>query len=307
MRAFTHRAFSTITKLKPHASPVLARPNKAPVVVVVLDGVGIGANSPTNAVHVAKTPVLDSLMASPGRFMTIKAHGKAVGLPSDEDMGNSEVGHNALGCGRIVQQGASLVDQAIRDGSIFTGPGFKILQKAFSTGKTLHLIGLLSDGGVHSRYDQMIAVVRGAAERGCKSIRMHVLLDGRDVPDGTSIQFVQQLEQDLADVNTRFKCDARIASGGGRMTVTMDRYGADWKVVERGWNAHVRGEAGSARFRSALDAVTELRKSQTDQYLPPFVVVGAEGQAVGPVTGGDAVLYFHCFNFHGTASITCIT
>jgi 2,3-bisphosphoglycerate-independent phosphoglycerate mutase len=241
--------------------------------------------------------VLDSLLASPNRFLAIKAHGPAVGLPSDDDMGNSEVGHNALGCGRIVKQGAALVDAAVADGSIFTGSGFAHLHKAWQQGGALHMIGLLSDGGVHSRYDQMIAVARGAAARGCKKLRLHILLDGRDVPDGTSLRFVADLERDLAAL-AHHGCDAQIASGGGRMTVTMDRYEADWTVVERGFKAHALGQADH-EFSSARDAVTALRAMQTDQYLPAFVIV-KQGKPVGQVTPGDAVLFW---NFRGDRSI----
>jgi hypothetical protein len=161
--------------------------------IVILDGVGIAKASDTNAVHLAKTPTLDALIANKARFTIVKAHGTAVGLPSDDDMGNSEVGHNALGCGRVVAQGASLVDDSLASGSIYTSNGWKHMSSAFAD-NTFHVIGLLSDGGVHSRYNQITAICKGAAERGAKRIRLHVLLDGRDVPDGTSITFVEQLQ-----------------------------------------------------------------------------------------------------------------
>jgi 2,3-bisphosphoglycerate-independent phosphoglycerate mutase len=210
-----------------------------------------------NAVFTADTPCMDTLQAVPGRWRTIKAHGTAVGLPSDDDMGNSEVGHNALGSGQLIDQGASLVDKALASGSLFEGAGFAHIAPAFAA-HTLHLIGLLSDGGVHSRTNQLFAIVRGAAERGAKRIRLHVLTDGRDVPDGSSLRFVAELEAVLKEVVQAHGCDAAIASGGGRMCVTMDRYEADWKIVERGWAAHVRGEAAHT-FTDALTAVRTLR------------------------------------------------
>lgn len=222
----------------------------------------------------------------------MKAHGKAVGLPTDDDMGNSEVGHNALGAGRIYAQGAKLVDLALASGKIFDGEGFKYIKESFDTG-TLHLIGLLSDGGVHSRLDQLKLFIKGAMERGAKRIRVHALTDGRDVLDGTSIGFVESLENDLAKLREK-GVDARIASGGGRMYVTMDRYENDWDVVKRGWNAQVLGEAPH-KFKSAVEAVTKLRElpDTNDQNLPPFVVVDDGGKTVGPIVDGDAVVTFN--------------
>lgn len=189
-------------------------------------------------------------------------------------MGNSEVGHNALGSGQVVDQGARLVDIALDEGTMFTGEGWKYIKPCFAEG-TLHLIGLLSDGGVHSRYDQLVRTIQGAVKDGAKRIRVHVLTDGRDVEDGSSVRFVKQLEDDLAALDG---CDARIASGGGRMCVTMDRYEADWNIVKRGWDAHVLGEAPH-KFTSASEAIAALRspkpgsdKPTSDQWLDPFVI-----------------------------------
>ncbi|PWZ58094.1 2,3-bisphosphoglycerate-independent phosphoglycerate mutase [Zea mays] len=269
-------------------------PKGRTVAVVVLDGWGEAAPDPFNCIHVADTPMLDALKkAAPERWRLIKAHGTAVGLPTDDDMGNSEVGHNALGAGQIYAQGAKLVDLALGSGKIYEGEGFKYIQQSFEDG-TLHLIGLLSDGGVHSRFDQLQLLLQGASERGAKRIRVHVLTDGRDVADGSSVRFVEMLEEDLARLREK-GVDARIASGGGRMYVTMDRYENDWQVVKRGWDAHVLGEAPH-RFRSALEALRKLREEDpkaSDQYLPPFVVVDGSGEPVGPVRDGDAVVTFN--------------
>ena len=248
-----------------------------------------------NAVHVAQTPATDALVEVPGRWRTIKAHGTAVGLPSDDDMGNSEVGHNALGAGQLINQGASLVDLALENGSMFEGDGWTYVSEALPGG-TLHFIGLLSDGGVHSRTDQLFALIRGAADRGAKRIRLHILTDGRDVPDGSSIKFIEELEAVLADVSAS-GCDAKIASGGGRMGVTMDRYEADWNIVKKGWDAHVLGEAAD-KFTSAKTAVKTLRKDDSekpvsDQWLPPFVITDEAGKPVGTVEDGDAVVTFN--------------
>ncbi|KQK21855.1 hypothetical protein BRADI_1g63510v3 [Brachypodium distachyon] len=261
--------------------------------VVVLDGWGEAPPDPFNCIHVADTPTLDALKkGSPERWRLIKAHGTAVGLPTDDDMGNSEVGHNALGAGQIYAQGAKLVDMALASGKIYEGEGFKYIQKSFETG-TLHLIGLLSDGGVHSRIDQLQLLLKGASEHGAKRIRVHILTDGRDVLDGSSVTFLETLENDLAKLQ-EMGVDARIASGGGRMYVTMDRYENDWQVVKRGWDAQVLGEAPH-KFQNALEAVKKLREGPkaNDQYLPPFVIVDESGKPVGPILDGDAVVTFN--------------
>uniref|UniRef100_K3XFX0 phosphoglycerate mutase (2,3-diphosphoglycerate-independent) n=3 Tax=Setaria TaxID=4554 RepID=K3XFX0_SETIT len=265
-------------------------PKGKPVAVVVLDGWGEADADQYNCIHVAQTPVMDSLKnGAPEKWRLVKAHGTAVGLPSDDDMGNSEVGHNALGAGRIFAQGAKLVDKALASGKIYEGDGFNYIKESFENG-TLHLIGLLSDGGVHSRLDQLQLLLKGASERGAKRIRVHILTDGRDVLDGSSVGFVETLENDLSQLRGK-GIDAQIASGGGRMYVTMDRYENDWTVVKRGWDAQVLGEA-PYKFKSALEAVKTLRAEPkaNDQYLPPFVIVDDSGKAVGPVLDGDAVV-----------------
>ena len=249
-----------------------------------------------NAVFSAKTPTMDGLAAIKNRWRTIRAHGTAVGLPSDDDMGNSEVGHNALGAGQVINQGAALVDKALEDGSLFTSEGWNHVASNLNSGGTLHLIGLLSDGGVHSRTDQLFGIIRGAVERGTKKLRVHILTDGRDVPDGSSLGFINELEDVLKEVSA--SCDAKIASGGGRMGVTMDRYEADWNIVKRGWDAHVLGEAGDNKFTDAHTAVKTLRKEDSDspvsdQWLEPFVIVDEAGAPVGTVQDGDSVVIFN--------------
>ena len=268
-------------------------PKGKTVALVVLDGWGEANADKYNCIHVAQTPVMDSLKnGSPERWRLVKAHGPAVGLPSEDDMGNSEVGHNALGAGRIFAQGAKLVDLALASGKIYDGEGFNYIKECFDKG-TLHLIGLLSDGGVHSRLDQVQLLLKGASERGAKRIRVHILTDGRDVLDGSSVGFVETLESDLSQLRDK-GIDAQIASGGGRMYVTMDRYENDWDVVKRGWDAQVLGEA-PYKFQNAVEAVKTLRAETkaSDQYLPPFVIVDESGKSVGPVVDGDAVVTFN--------------
>ncbi|KAF8364689.1 hypothetical protein HHK36_033369 [Tetracentron sinense] len=267
------------------------------VAVVVLDGWGEANPDRYNCIHVAETPTMDSLKkGTPEKWRLVRAHGTAVGLPTEDDMGNSEVGHNALGAGRIYAQGAKLVDFALASGKIYEGEGFKYIKECFDTG-TLHLIGLLSDGGVHSRLDQLQAC---ASENGAKRIRVHILTDGRDVLDGSSVGFVETLEKCLSDLWGK-GVDAQIASGGGRILISWyELYNVgcflqnDWDVVKRGWDAHVLGVA-PYKFRSALEAVKKLREElkTNDQYLPPFVIVDESGKPVGPIVDGDAVVTFN--------------
>lgn len=263
------------------------------IALIVLDGWGEAKPDQYNCIHVAETPTMDSLKNGvPDKWRLVRAHGTAVGLPTEDDMGNSEVGHNALGAGRIFAQGAKLVDSALESGKIYQGEGFKYIKEVFETG-TLHLIGLLSDGGVHSRLDQVQLLLKGVVEHGAKRIRLHVLTDGRDVLDGSSVKFAETLEEDLAKLREK-GVDAQIASGGGRMYVTMDRYENDWSVVKRGWDAQVLGEA-PYKFKNAVEAIKTLRAepNANDQYLPPFVIVDDSGKPVGPIVDGDAVVTFN--------------
>jgi 2,3-bisphosphoglycerate-independent phosphoglycerate mutase len=271
---------------------------EGPVVLVVLDGVGIGRGDEADAVKIATTPTMDALW-TPETSRTLRAHGRSVGLPTDDDMGNSEVGHNALGCGVIHDQGAMLVDKAIATGSLFSG---KVWQEMIARGRqggTLHFLGLLSDGNVHSHIDHLIAMLRRAAEDGAARLRVHALLDGRDVGATSALQYVDQIEAVLGELRSA-GLDARIASGGGRMTVTMDRYQADWPMVERGWRAHVHGDG--RRFASAREAIETFRGEEPgigDQNLPGFVVAEG-GEPVGRIVDGDSVV---CFNFRGDRAI----
>ena len=267
---------------------------KGPVVLAILDGVGIGKGDEADAVRIAATPTLDRLWV-PGARAALRAHGKAVGLPSDDDMGNSEVGHNALGSGRVVDQGAKLVNRAIASGAIFEGGAWKAAIERAARGGALHFLGLLSDGNVHSHIDHLEALLRGAAVQGAKKLYVHALLDGRDVPPTSAPIYVDRIERVLAELRNS-GVDARIVSGGGRMFVTMDRYEADWRIVERGWHAHVLADARP--FPSAMAAIEALRAEHPgilDQDLPPFTV-----EPRTPVADGDALVMF---NFRGDRAI----
>jgi 2,3-bisphosphoglycerate-independent phosphoglycerate mutase len=204
-----------------------------PLLVVVMDGVGVGKQNDGNAVWLARTPHLDWLGAN-APSTTLAAHGKAVGLPSDDDMGNSEVGHNALGAGRVFDQGAKLVNQAIANGSLFEGQAWRLaVSRVKNSGKPLHFMGLLSDGNVHSHIDHLVAMLKAADAAGVEKARIHALIDGRDVPQTSALTYVEWIERELAAINGKGGRDYRVASGGGRMKITMDRYEADWPMVSR--------------------------------------------------------------------------
>lgn len=273
---------------------------QGPVVLVILDGVGEGSGDESDAVRRAYTPVLDSFH-KPGLYTSLHAHGTFVGLPSNGDMGNSEVGHNALGCGRIHDQGASLVGKAIASGQIFEGDAWTQSMARCAKGGALHLISLLSDGNVHSHIDHLVALIERAAKNGAKSIYVHTLLDGRDVPPTSAMVYVERLEKFLAELRDT-GIDAQVASGGGRMTTTMDRYQAEWDMVERGWNAHVHGKA-ERHFSSLTEAVQTFREEVEgigDQSLPTFVIDNEQGKPVAAIQDGDAVILT---NFRGDRAI----
>ena len=267
---------------------------KKPIVLVIMDGVGKGDGGSGDAVAVAKTPTLDHLFAT-CPYTWLKAHGTAVGLPSDDDMGNSEVGHNALGCGQVYSQGAKLVGESIENGTLFASQTWKeLVANCTENGKAFHFLGLLSDGNVHSNISHLIALLRHAHAEGVKKVYCHILLDGRDVPATSALDYVAQLEAVLAELRTD-GCDYRIASGGGRMQITMDRYEANWKMVEAGWNTHVRGLG--RQFASAKEAIETYRAELgcIDQDLPAFVVA-ENGEPVAKIANGDSVVLY---NFRG--------
>lgn len=271
---------------------------KGPVVTIVMDGVGYSPKEEGNAVAQARKPLLDRLMQKYSHVL-LKAHGTAVGMPSDADMGNSEVGHNAIGAGQVYEQGAALVAKSIQTGEIFKRDAWKeIAENVRAKNSTLHFIGLFSDGNVHSNIEHLKAMVAEAKKEGIKRVRIHVLLDGRDVPETSALDYVGPFEKFLDDLRAP-DFDVCIASGGGRMKITMDRYNANWKMVELGWKTHVLGEGRF--FANTTEAVNTLRAETKaiDQDLPPFVIA-KDGEPVGTIQDGDSVVYF---NFRGDRAI----
>ncbi|MBE6701589.1 MAG: 2,3-bisphosphoglycerate-independent phosphoglycerate mutase [Ruminococcaceae bacterium] len=274
------------------------KPVKAPLTLIVMDGVGLGKKNGANAVHLARTPNLDMLMSN-FPTLSLKAHGTAVGLPTDDDMGNSEVGHNAIGAGQVYAQGAKLVSSSIETGKIFMSDTWvELTSNCKDNDSVLHFIGLFSDGNVHSHIDHLKALISRAKEDGIKKVRVHILLDGRDVGETSALDYVLPFEEFLSGLNCD-TFDARIASGGGRMNITMDRYEANWDMVKRGWETHVLGKG--RQFNCAKCAIEAYRTEggYVDQDLPPFVIA-ENGAPVGEIKDNDSVIFF---NFRGDRSI----
>jgi 2,3-bisphosphoglycerate-independent phosphoglycerate mutase len=276
------------------------RAPKGSVVLAILDGVGVGRHEAGDIVRQAATPTLDWL-ATNSLTTRLKAHGKAVGMPSDKDMGNSEVGHNAIGCGRVFPQGAALVNRAIAAGTLFQGPVWKdLIANVCQHDTALHFIGLLSDGNVHSHIDHLEALLAEAARSGVKQARVHALLDGRDVPSTSALTYVDRLEAFLEELRKEKNIDFVFASGGGRMQITMDRYEADWNMVDRGWQTHVRGDGRCfATGREAIETYRTEIPGVLDQDLPAFVIARGD-QPVGKIQDNDSVIFF---NFRGDRAI----
>lgn len=268
---------------------------RGPLVLVIMDGVGYGEYKEGDAVADADMRHFRAL-ESTCPATRLKAHGTAVGLPSDEDMGNSEVGHNAIGCGRVFAQGAKLVTASIATKAMFEGRVWhELVANVKAHDGTLHFMGLFSDGNVHSHIDHLKAMLRQAALEGVKKARIHVLLDGRDVGSQSALEYILPFEEFLKELNAQ-GVDYKIASGGGRQYITMDRYGADWNMVKRGWDCHVRGIGRS--FHSAAEAVNAYRAENPqviDQDVHEFVIIDEKGP-VGKIVDGDSVVFF---NFRG--------
>ena len=269
---------------------------KKPIVLVIMDGVGRGDGGPGDAVKQANTPNLDKLMAS-CPMTWLKAHGTAVGLPTDDDMGNSEVGHNALGCGQIYSQGAKLVGESIESGALYESKTWKAL--------ICQLQGKRQSAAFprfafrRQRPLQHLASHRHAPEgtrRGRRSASTATFCSMAAMcPQRARWSMSTQLETVLAELSDSTH-EYKIASGGGRMVITMDRYEANWPMVEKGWRTHVQGEG--RQFASAKEAIETYRAENPgmiDQDLLPFVVAH-DGKPVAKIANGDSVILF---NFRG--------
>lgn len=287
-----------------------------PIVLAVMDGVGLNPSRSGNAFYQAHTEFLDKAM---GNYLhiPIAASGEAVGIMPGQ-MGNSEVGHNALGSGQIIEQGIAGIEAAFKTGSIWDSKAWRgamaFLKDHKSANPTLHFCGIFSDGGVHSDIKHLEQMIKQAYDEGVRRIRIHCVFDGRDVAPESEPKYIDRLEKFCS----QFKdADFRIASGAGRMVATADRYESDWNMVKLGWDMMVHGKA-PREFTSASEAIKTLRAEKPglqDQYLPAFVIIenaaassalasraasakqsttdskkGA--QPVGTVQDGDAFIYY---------------
>jgi len=252
---------------------------KTPTILIIMDGFGLRDSDQGNAVHAAKTPVLDKLF-SENPCSRLSASGLDVGLP-DGQMGNSEVGHTNIGAGRVVFQDLPKISKAITDGDFFQNKAYlEAMTAARDAGKAVHIMGLTSDGGVHSHLEHMKAAVKMASELGCDPVYVHCFLDGRDVPPTSGKGYVAEMKQ---------VCDqygAEIATVAGRY-YAMDR-DTNWDRVEKAYAAMVYGE--SAEFNP--DPVDAVQKSYdagiTDEFVIP-VVCARDAR----IEKGDAVIFMN--------------
>jgi len=271
-----------------------------PVLLIVMDGWGLGSGGPEDAIAQAHTPVVDRLWKhyAHTRLFT---HGCHVGLPSDKDMGGSEVGHLTMGAGMVLEQGPTRINNAIADGSFFESEALKQVIAAGKAGGAVHLMGLLSDGNIHSHLSHFRTVINHAFESGIKKLRIHALLDGRDVGIQTAQKYVCELEEDFTYINSQDGFEYAFASGGGREKIVMDRDN-NWSKVAEGWDLMVHG-IGTQRFPSMLAAIEHFRSEQAglvDQDMPGFVIVDDRNQPVGTMADGDAMVMM---NFRGDRAI----
>lgn len=290
-----------------------------PVVLVVMDGVGLSVKRSGNAVRQAHTEFLDNAML---KYLNIPlaASGEAVGIMPGQ-MGNSEVGHNALGSGQIIKQGVAQVEEAFNSGDIWQSKAWRGAMKFLGADKckpvsdqTLHFAGIFSDGGVHSDISHLEKMIQQAYDEGIRKIRVHCVFDGRDVSPQSEPKYIDRLEHFCKKFPD---ADFRIASGTGRMVATADRYESDWGMVKRGWDAMVHGKA-PRMFKTASEAIRTFRREDPtiqDQYLPTFVIVedlaahsalaaraimarassnkaGRKVVPIGKVKDGDAFIYY---------------
>ncbi len=281
-----------------------------PIVLAILDGVGLAPDGPGNAVSKARTSFLGRA-ARECPHIALEASGEAVGLLPGQ-MGNSEVGHNTMGSGRAIKQGIARIEEAFNSGEIFNSEAWRsiisrILHESSKvamidnskdlwyneniTPATLHFAGIFSDGGVHSHISHLEQMIEQAYTEGIRRMRVHAIFDGRDVPPQSEPKFIRRFETFVAKFPD---ADIKIASGGGRMTTVADRYENDWSVVARGWDMMVNGEA-DYYFKSAEEGIATLRRLNPtiqDQNLPAFVIVDDKDQPVGKIEKGDGLIYF---------------
>ena len=253
---------------------------KKPVLLMILDGWGIAPADKTNAAAMAKTPNLDSYFAK-YPHTTLEASGKAVGLPAGQ-IGNSEECDLKIGAGPIIYQSLTRIDKAIEDGDLYKNKELgRVMDETKQAGKALHLLGLLSDGGVHSHIEHLLALICMAKVKGLTKIYVHAFLDGRDVGPKTALEYIHELEDGMAQIGV-----GKIATVSGRY-YAMDR-DKRWERVERAYKALVLGEGGKAAS-AAAGVEASYAAGVTDEFVEPFTVDGVDGK----ITAGDGVIFFN--------------
>jgi len=270
---------------------------RGPLIHVVLDGWGVGAADETNAVNKANLPVMSRLIRG-CPYTQLWTHGKYVGLPNEKDMGGSEVGHMTMGAGMVMEQGPTLIQNLLQSGEFFENPVLsRIIQNCVERDTPLHLLGLLSNGNIHSHVDHTEAIIRHAFQSGIRRCYLHALLDGRDVDVQSALDFTEPFEKLFSELKgQRPGIDYAFASGGGREVITMDRDN-NWEKIETGWQIHVHGQSEN-QFPSIRDAIEHFRKQNPeiiDQDIPGFVII-RNGEAVGRIEDQHALIFT---NFRG--------
>jgi 2,3-bisphosphoglycerate-independent phosphoglycerate mutase len=280
-------------------------PNQSKVVVVVVDGVGIAPQNPGNAVALAHTPTFDAHwgkdpfapFASEGKALSARliAHGSHVGLP-DGVMGNSEVGHSTIFCGKPYDELLPAINKGIKDGSLFQAEAWQeaIRRSSGETGGCVHFLGLLSDGQVHSDINHVLEMMRNCAASGVSKVRLWCLTDGRDVPPSSAQDYLEQVENLCAEINASSGMDYSIAMVAGRAATLMDRGEDDWGRVEQAWNALFH--KGGTLTNSASEAIAELRGEKsgsfTDENLGLRLIRDSKGEAP-QIAAGDSLVLFN--------------
>ena len=257
--------------------------SKRPTVLMILDGYGLNNNQKGNAVAEAKTPVVDKLMAE-YPFVKGYASGLAVGLP-DGQMGNSEVGHLNMGAGRIVYQELTKITKSIQDGDFFENKALlSACENVKKNDSALHLMGLVSDGGVHSHIEHIFGLLELAKRQGLKKVYVHCFLDGRDTPPASGKGYIQQLQAKMDEL------------GVGEIGVVSGRYYAmdrdnRWDRVELAYNALTKGEG--VKGTDAAEAVqASYDDGKTDEFVLP-TVIEKDGKPVAVVSDKDSVVFFN--------------
>jgi 2,3-bisphosphoglycerate-independent phosphoglycerate mutase len=258
--------------------------NAPPILLAILDGWGAGSMTETNAIHVARTPNMDRWQAI-YPHTTLLAHNGSVGLPKGQ-MGNSEVGHLNIGAGRIVYQDFTRINRAIESGSFFNNDVLKsTFSRAAAQDGAVHFMGLLSDGGVHSHIDHLLALLKMAKQHNVIRVYIHAFMDGRDTPPTSGINYISQLQHELAWLEV-----GELATISGRF-YAMDRDNR-WERIKTTWEAMVnsRGVLGRDPPQAVRDA---YQRGETDEFIRPTVLLNETGEPIGPVKDGDSILMFN--------------